>query len=56
MQLPVFEDDLYADAVIRDPYPVYARLREMGPVVWLARHEVYALPRYAEVASVLRQP
>jgi cytochrome P450/ferredoxin-NADP reductase len=56
MTLPVFDEDLYADAVIRDPYPVYARLREMGPVVWLKRHEVYALPRYAEVASVLRQP
>lgn len=56
MPLPVFDDDLYADAVIRDPFPVYARLREMGPVVWLARHQVYALPRYAEVASVLRQP
>ena len=56
MQLPVFDDDLYADAVIRDPYPVYARLRAMGPVVWLSQHKVYALPRYAEVASVLRQP
>src|SRR3990167_8579107 len=56
MQLPVFDDDLYADAVIRDPYPVYARLRAMGPVVWLSQHQVYALPRYAEVASVLRQP
>jgi len=56
MQLPVYDGDLYADEVIRDPYPVYARLRAMGPVVWLSQHQVYALPRYAEVASVLRQP
>lgn len=56
MNLPVFEGDLYADEVIRDPYPVYARLRELGPVVWLSQQQVYALPRYAEVASVLRQP
>lgn len=56
MQLPVYDGDLYADDVIRDPYPVYARLRSMGPVVWLSQHQVYALPRYAEVASVLRQP
>lgn len=56
MQLPSYDGDLYADEVIRDPYPVYAQLRALGPVVWLSRHGVYALPRYAEVASVLRQP
>ncbi len=56
MSLPVYDGDLYADAVIRDPYPLYAELRARGPVVWLERHGVYALPRYAEVASVLRQP
>jgi cytochrome P450/ferredoxin-NADP reductase len=54
--LPVYDGDLYADEVIRDPYPVYARLRELGPVVWLSQQQVFALPRYAEVASVLRQP
>ena len=56
MQAPVYQDDFYSDSVIRDPYPVYAQLREMGPVVYMAQHDVYALPRYAEVASVLRQP
>lgn len=56
MQAPIYDGDLYADEVIRDPYPVYARLRRLGPVVWLSQHQVYALPRYAEVASVLRQP
>lgn len=54
--LPTWDGDLYADAVIEDPYPVYAQLRALGPVVWLSRHQVYALPRYAEVAAVLRQP
>ncbi|MEN9627346.1 MAG: hypothetical protein RJA10_573 [Pseudomonadota bacterium] len=56
MTLPVYDGDLYADAAIRDPYPLYAQLREQGPVVWLSQLQVYALPRYAEVASVLRQP
>ncbi|MDH1334982.1 cytochrome P450/oxidoreductase [Comamonas thiooxydans] len=56
MQLPVYLDDFYSDAVIRDPFPVYAQLREMGPVVYMAQHDIYALPRYTEVASVLRQP
>ncbi len=54
--LPVFDGDLYADEVIRDPYPVYAQLRALGPVVWLSQLQVFALPRYDEVASVLRQP
>ena len=56
MTLPVYDGDLYADDAIRDPYPIYARLRELGPVVWLSQLQVYALPRYDEVASVLRQP
>ena len=30
-------------ARIVDPYPHYARLRELGPVVWLSRQRVYAL-------------
>jgi cytochrome P450/ferredoxin-NADP reductase len=54
--IPTFDGDLYSDDVIRDPYPVYAQLRALGPVVYLRRHDVYALPRYVEVASVLRQP
>ena len=56
MTLPVYDGDLYGDEVIRDPYPVYAHLRDLGPVVWLSQLQVYALPRYDEVASVLRQP
>jgi hypothetical protein len=35
------------------PYPYYAKLRDLGPVVWLPRHKVYALPRYAECEAVL---
>jgi cytochrome P450/ferredoxin-NADP reductase len=55
MHIPIYEDDFYSDAVILNPIPVYEKLRAMGPVVYMAQHDVYALPRYAEVASVLRQ-
>lgn len=54
--IPVSPIDFYSDEVIRDPYPVYAQLREMGPVVYLEKHDLYALPRYREVSEVLRQP
>lgn len=56
MTLPVSNIDFYSDAVIADPYPVYAQLRDMGPVVYLEKHDLYALPRYKEVSEVLRQP
>ncbi|MFD4599848.1 cytochrome P450 [Streptomyces sp. NPDC058464] len=51
--IPVYRPDLYSAAAIRDTYPHYARLRELGPVVWLTKHKVHALPRYAECKAVL---
>lgn len=54
MQAPADHQDLYSRSAILDPYPHYARLRARAPVVWLPRHKVYALPRYAECKAVLR--
>ena len=51
---PVYRRDIYSHSAIRDPYPHYTRLRQLGPVVWLPRHRAYALPRYAECKAVLR--
>ncbi|MFC6674266.1 hypothetical protein [Marinobacterium aestuariivivens] len=31
-------------------------MRELGPVVWLPKNNVYALTRYAEVTEALRKP
>lgn len=52
--VPVYHPDIYSAAAIRDPYPHYARMRMLGPVVWLPKQKLYALPRYAEVKAVLR--
>lgn len=52
--IPTYRPDIYSTGAIIDPYPHYARLRELGPVVRLARQRVYALPRYAESKAVLR--
>jgi cytochrome P450 len=52
--IPVYRDDIYATEAIVDPYPHYARLRQLGPVVWLSRQRVYALPLYGECKAVLR--
>jgi cytochrome P450/ferredoxin-NADP reductase len=54
--IPVSSVDFYSDETIRDPYPVYEALRALGPVVYLEKHDLYALPNYREVSEVLRQP
>ncbi|WP_063066186.1 cytochrome P450 [Nocardia violaceofusca] len=52
-RIPTYEPNLYSPRAVRDTYPHYARLRELGPVVWLARQKAYALPRYAECKQAL---
>ncbi len=56
MKIPSLDIDFYSDEVILDPYPVYEKMRELGSVVYLPQHDLYALPRYDEVSEVLRQP
>ncbi|MEP4037901.1 cytochrome P450 [Pseudophaeobacter sp.] len=51
---PSYDVDFYSDDFIRDPHPHYEKMRALGPVVYLPRHDNYALPRYAEVAAALR--
>ncbi|OBK72446.1 cytochrome P450 [Mycobacterium sp. 1274761.0] len=52
--VPAYSANIYTPDAIVDPYPHYARMREQGPVVWLSRHRLYALPRFAECKAVLR--
>ncbi|OBI02585.1 monooxygenase [Mycolicibacter heraklionensis] len=52
--VPVYRRSIYSRSAIVDPYPHYRALRDLGPVVWLARHRLYALPRYAQCKAVLR--
>ena len=51
---PISDVDLWADEVLANPYPTYATLRNLGPVVWLSRVGAYALPRYQEVREALQ--
>ncbi len=52
--VPVYPANIYTTDAIVDPYRHYSRLREQGPVVWLSRHRLYAVARYAECKGVLR--
>lgn len=51
--VPSYQPDIYAPAAVLDPYPHYAALRDLGPVVWLEAQRMYALPRHAEVRAAL---
>ena len=56
MGLPEIDVDLCADDVLADPYPVYARIRDAGPVVNLPRHGVFAVGRFDDARRILRAP
>jgi cytochrome P450 len=51
--IPETDVDLFADGVLRDPYPTYVQLRDLGPVVRMTRHGFLAVARYADVRAVL---
>jgi 4-methoxybenzoate monooxygenase (O-demethylating) len=51
--VPVIEADPFSVAFLQDPYPHYERMREAGPVVWLAQYQCYAVARHDEVQRVL---
>lgn len=45
--------DLWTDAALVDPYPLWRELRDTAAAVFLPRYELWALPRYAEVRAAL---
>ena len=51
---PSLDLNLYARDVITDSRQVFARIRDAGPVVWLPRHGMYAIGRFADVRAALR--
>lgn len=52
--VPIYDIEYYSDDVILNPYPHYAAMRDLGPVVYLPQLDNYAVTRYAEVREVLQ--
>jgi cytochrome P450/ferredoxin-NADP reductase len=52
--VPVYDVDYYSDDFILNPYPHYAKMRELGPIVFIPMLKIYAITRYAEVREVLQ--
>lgn len=51
--VPVIDDDPYDDANLADPYPLFERMREAGPVVWLSSYGVPAFTRFEPCREIL---
>src|SRR5262245_45615999 len=48
-------DDMFAPDVIADPYRYYARLRELDPVHWNERYQLWVVTRYDDVVWMIRR-
>jgi 4-methoxybenzoate monooxygenase (O-demethylating) len=53
---PVSDVDPWSDEFLDDPFPSFDRLREAGPVVYLERHNVWAVTGFAQARHVLSDP
>jgi cytochrome P450 len=47
-------DDMFAPAAIADPYRHYARLRELDPVHWNDRYQLWVVTRYHDIVWMIR--
>jgi 4-methoxybenzoate monooxygenase (O-demethylating) len=50
---PTSDLDPFSAAYLADPHPAQEALREAGPVVRLARYNVWAVARYEQVSAIL---
>ncbi|HSN36338.1 MAG TPA: cytochrome P450 [Arthrobacter sp.] len=46
-------DDPYSDENLRDPYPLFRRMRDAGPAVWLQKYQVLAFAGFEECKDIL---
>lgn len=51
---PTLDLDLYGRSALEDSTELFSRIREAGPVVWLPRHRMWAMGRFADVRAALR--
>ena len=54
MHQPSLDVDLFSEEALLDPWPRYEAIRDAGPAVYLERYDMWALARYAEIRSSLR--
>ena len=55
-QYPVYEADIFAPEALRNPFPHYAAIRDLGAAVRLKNPDVVAIGRYGDVVKALQSP
>lgn len=50
----IIDEDLLSAAAVRDPYPVFARMRELDPVHWSERYRSWFITRHDDVSAAFR--
>ncbi|TAL03854.1 MAG: cytochrome P450 [Rhodospirillaceae bacterium] len=53
MKIPTLDTDLFAPAVMADPFDAYRELRDLGPICLLGETGLYAMGRHADVKATL---
>ena len=55
MQSTIYKSniDLFSDESLLNPYPIYAELRELAPVVWMEKNHFWLITRYEKVKDAL---
>jgi cytochrome P450 len=51
---PTLDVDLCSRISLRNPQQVYRAIRDAGPVVWLPRHRMWAMGRFVDVQTALK--
>lgn len=51
---PALDLDIYDKSVLVDSREAFARIREVGPAVWLPRHKLFAIGRFDDVRAALK--
>ncbi|MCG2623113.1 cytochrome P450 [Arthrobacter sp. I2-34] len=51
--VPVLDDDPFSPETLENPLPFQERLREAGPVVFLAKYNAYAIGRYEDLSAAV---
>jgi cytochrome P450 len=54
MSSPSLDALLVSPEIMRDPYPIYARLRDEAPVMWSDNWQAWVVSRYDDVAVSLK--
>ena len=50
---PTSDMDFWSEEVLSNPYPYYKTLRDLGPAVWLTRHNAWAITHHEGVRFAL---